>query len=86
MFTSPGQLATVWERRATASNWPQPRIAGCYVDISGCQNKHHARGFLCVPLDVEQRLRPSATCETVGISDHSESVLIRLTHPMTLAP
>ena len=28
----------------------------------------------------------SATCETVGISDHSQSVLMGLTHPMTLAP
>ncbi|MCB5206732.1 hypothetical protein [Methylovorus mays] len=44
------------------------------------------RGFLYVPLDVEQRMQSPAPCETVGISDHIESVLMCLTHPMTLAP
>lgn len=43
-------------------------------------------GFFYVYRDVGHRMLSLAAYETVGISDHSESVLMGLTHPMTLAP
>ena len=73
-------------RLSHSGSQPRGLARRCYVDISGCRNKHDMRGFLQVPLDVEQRMQSRAPCETVGISDHIESVLMGLTHPMTLAP